>query len=180
MRTCKPKRLGGRGSSSGVNRGETKGASSVSSKLSKAEIHSSNLKVVQRLVEKHPDLLHYALIEYNATSKRRVEMYELIDRLYKHNPEGYSYSIRTRMERNHTTQESREVKFIQLEKVYHTEKMRAVNGRWQKVSERHKGSLTGYGNQPSISYDIVSSRSAIRGYAKAQLYRAAGKIYDPS
>lgn len=31
-----------------------------------------------------------------------------------------------------------------------------------------------------VPYALHSSRSAIRGYAKAKLYRVAGKVYSPS
>ena len=165
-----------KGSSGIKRRGIISGKIIEKPKPSQDEIYASNVKQVENFVKKHPDLMPEGLLNYPGAAQYRVGMYEAVDRIYKRMPEGYIYSIRASSEGYGKNRH--EVNFIALEHTYYTTETKVVGNKWEKVAVRHKSMIMGSDSYIAIPEDLRGSRSAIRGYAKAEVYRAAGRIYD--
>ena len=138
--------------------------------MTSEEILQSNIKVTGQIAQR--GFMPEGAIYYSGTPEERTAFYEAVDRIYPKLPEGYGYSFQTR-----TGSYGRKNNIIQVEVVgkyekydYKTRKMKSV--RWKSGIPTIDGRIR-------YSEDEFLSRAALRGYAKAQVYKAAGLIYDP-
>ena len=166
--------------STGIGRGHGKrkksGAGNVKAKAAPREMTpeerlQSNIKVTKRIAQR--GLMPEGAIYYGGTPEQRTKYYEAVDRIYKRLPEGYGYSFQTRSEAY-----GRKKDIIQIELTSKGQKRDYSTGAIKTVT--YRSGMMGANGQIRYSEGEFLSRSALRGYAKAQVYKAAGKIYDPS
>ena len=142
--------------------------------MTEDEVLQLNIKATEKIAAQ--GLMPEGALSYTGAPEYRVKFFEAVDRIYRRLPEGYSYSFRERPLRSGNTE-----KWIQLEHVYGTEKRYDYKTGKVKTT-RHKASILGSGG--TVFYlrerEEGFTQSALRGYAKAHLYAAAGKIYDTS
>lgn len=150
--------MGGRGAKSGVR---DKGKSTDS------EILSRNIEVVKKIAEK--GFMPEEALNYGGSSEIRTAFYEALDKIYSKNPSGYIYSL-------HEADRKRVYGYAQFSRTYSTEEWDRHHTK--RVKKRHTSMLYDPKGKVEFPGDLVS-REAKRGYAKAYLYRIAGKIYDP-
>lgn len=162
-----PKSSSGRRKSGGKSQAP---AQAVQREKTPEEVLQDNINVTERILQR--GFIPEGAIYYGGTPEQRTAFYEAVDRSVKKLPEGYGYSFQTR-----TGSYGREANIIQLEMVskgqrydYHTGKMKTVRG---------KSGIMGANGRIRYSEDEFLSQSALRGYAKAQVYKVAGLIYDP-
>lgn len=169
--------------SSGIGRGKGKRAAKAKAsakgqtrEMTSEEILQSNIKITERIAAQ--GLMPEGALNYSGTSEEQTKYYEAVDRIYKRLPEGYGYSFR-----EEALQSGKKEKFIQVEKVskfqkydYRTGKMKTVRNV-SMIFGRGRVYLGVEGN-PNATVSQLLSQSALRGYAKAQVYRVAGKVYD--
>ena len=167
---------------SGIGRGKGKRAAKAKAvaktttrERTSEEILQSNIKITERIAAQ--GLMPEEALNYDGTSEERTKYYEAVDRIYKRLPEGYGYSFQER--------EGGKERFIQIELVSKTQKRDRKTGKMKTV--RNKTAIWGqrysYGGEmrEGMGYapgDGLTTRSAILGMAKAQVYAAAGKVYD--
>ena len=168
---------------SGIRRGSKSGgavAKAAPKQMTPEELLQHNIKETEKIAQSGL-MPEAAIYLYRETPEQRTAFYEAIDRIYKKIPEGYSYSFRE-MTHGSGNKES----FIQLELVYKSEKYDRKTGKMKTV--RRKGMIMGPNGRrflgvkgsPMSTMSTLTSQAALRGYAKALVYEAAGKIYDPT
>ena len=122
------------------------------------EILQGNIKVTEQIAQR--GFMPEGAIYYAGTPEQRTQYYEAVDRLYKRMPEGYGYSLQTRS-RSHGYGKDRWTEVLHIIQL-----------------KQDSSSMMGSDAQILYWENEFLSRSAIRGYAKAQVYKAAGRIYD--
>ena len=160
-------------SNSGIDRSRKKGAREKKP-LTDEEILSKNIEVTKRIAEL--GLIPEGALNYGGSAEIRNRYYEALDKIYKRLPEGYTYSFQTRSRMGH------EERVIQYSRVYIREQRVYVPGKgYVMKKKRQVGSTMGHkGLEYLGSREEELSPSALRGYAKANLYRLAGKVFDPA
>ena len=143
------------------------------------EVLQSNIKETEEIAAR--GFMPEGAIYYGGTSEQRTAYYEAVDRTYKKLPEGYGYSFQER-----SLLSGGKEKFIQIEFVkksqeydYRTGEMKTVRVKSMMMGANGRAYI-GVEGRPDAIVTQLSSRSALRGYAKAQVYAAAGKVYDPA
>lgn len=186
--------------SSGIGRGKGRRAAKAKAvaktptrERTSEEILQSNIKITERIAAQ--GLMPEEALNYDGTSEERTKYYEAIDRIYKKLPEGYGYSFREEaLPRSAYTQEElrrgyrsgKTVSYIQIELVTKSKELDRESGKMK--TKRHKTAI--WGQRYSYGHEIregmgrapgdgLTTRSAILGMVKAQVYKAAGKVYDP-
>ena len=174
---------------SGIKRGTKSGkavgtaAQAAPKQMTPEELLQHNIKETEKIAQSGlmPEAAIYILYNNEDTPEHKTAFYEAVDRIYKKIPEGYSYSFR-----EHSLPSGKKESFIQLELVYKTEEYDRKTGKMKTV--RRKGMILGPNGReflgvkgnPISTMSTLTSQAALRGYAKAHVYKAAGKIYDPA
>ena len=151
---------------SGIRRNGGKTGATAPVQKTPEEVLADNIKVMEKIAER--GLMHKGALYYGGTAEQRTKFYEAVDRTYKRMPEGYGYSFRERVRPQYTE------RWIQLEHVYKREERYG-----SKIKKRTQRGMITSGGLVGIPNDL-QSQSALRGYAKAHVFMAAGKIYDPN
>ena len=130
------------------------------------EVLQSNIKETEEIAAR--GFMPEGAIYYPGTLEEKTKFYEAVDRIYKNLPEGYGYSFQPPRPTYGNKHD-----FIEIQLVT---KSREYDRRTGKMkTQRHTAGIS----HEKYSYpEGITSRSALRGFAKVMTYRAAGKIYD--
>ncbi len=144
-------------------------AQAAQREMTSEEILQSNIKATGQIAQR--GFMPEGAIYYSGTPEERTAFYEAVDRIYPKLPEGYGYSFQTR-----TGNYGHKHNIVQVEVVGKYEKYDYKTGKMKSV--RWKSGIPTIDGRIRYSEDEFLSRAALRGYAKAQVYKAAGLIYD--